>query len=70
MKYSIFNWVIKDFYVNVNDRNIKIVPKDAYQKLTKVSLAYWIMDDGSFNKTKGTIILCTETPIQELMFYV
>jgi hypothetical protein len=70
LKYSIFNWVMEDFYVKIQNKNIKIVPKDAYQKLTKVSLAYWIMDDGSFNKIKGTIILWTETRIHEWMFYV
>ena len=39
----------------------KNVPKDSSGKLTAVSLAYWIMDDGSFNKAKGYLVLCTES---------
>lgn len=46
LKYSIFNWTMEDFYVKVENKNIKFVPANANENLTAVSLAYWIMDDG------------------------
>ena len=63
LKYSFFNWVMdefyfKDFYLN---RNIKVLPLNAIKKLTKVALAYWIMDDGSYNKINNNFILCTDS---------
>lgn len=63
--YSLFNWVITDFYINTLNKNIKIIPLNAEHKLTPVSLAYWIMDDGSFSKHKGNIILCTDSYSKE-----
>ena len=41
------------------------MPKDSSGKLTAVSLAYWIMDDGSFNKAKGYLVLCTDSYSKE-----
>ena len=61
LKYALFNWAYEDFYVKDGHKNIKIVPKDIINKLTPVSLAYWIMDDGSFSKSKGYLILCTDS---------
>lgn len=56
LKYALFNWVVEDFYVKDGNKNIKIVPKDSISRLTPVSLTYWIMDDSSFNKSKGYLI--------------
>jgi len=61
LRYSLFNWVITDFYIKILNNKIKIIPLNAEQKLTAVSLAYWIMDDGSFSKSKGQLILCTDS---------
>ena len=53
--------VREEFYVD----NIKIVPKNMRQcrpdYLTSVGLAFWIMDDGSYNK---------QGPGLETYFYV
>ena len=65
LKYSIFNWTMEDFYVKVENKNIKFVPAKANENLTAVSLAYWIMDDGSYNKIKGCLILCTDSYSKE-----
>lgn len=65
LKYSMFNWVSDDFYVKNENKNIKIIPKDSINRLTSISLAYWIMDDGSFNKSKGYLILCTDSYSRE-----
>lgn len=33
LKYSMFNWVYQDFYNKINNKNIKIVPKNSYEKM-------------------------------------
>jgi hypothetical protein len=62
LKYSFFNWVMEDFYKKdpVLNRNIKILPLNAENQFTGVSLAFWIMDDGSYNKIKQNLTLCTD----------
>nr|WVH38006.1 LAGLIDADG endonuclease [Fomes fomentarius] len=70
LKYALFNWVVEEFYVKDLNKNIKIVPKDSINRLTPVSLAYWIMDDGSFNKSKGYLILCTLSYCKEDVLYL
>lgn len=66
-KYSFFNWVIEDFYKKepIINRNIKILPLNIDKQLTAVSLAYWIMDDGSYNKIKNNLILWTDSFSEE-----
>ena len=61
LKYYIFNWIREDFYTKIDNKYIKIVPKNSYEKLTEVGLAYWIMDDGSYSKTNNNLILCTDS---------
>jgi superfamily I DNA and/or RNA helicase len=43
--YTYFNWVNEEFYVKLNNKNIKNLPKKSYLslRLTPVSLAYWIL---------------------------
>ena len=60
LKYALFNWVYEDFYVKDGHKNIKIVPKDGINRLTPVSLAFWIMDDGSFSKSLRSAPLRSE----------
>ena len=38
--------------------------------LTSVGLAYWIMDDGSYNQHKGNIILCTDCYTKEDVLFL
>lgn len=69
LKYSQFNWVFSNFYVKQIESNgfIKIVPLNIYESLTAIGLAFWIMDDGSYSKIKGNIILCTDSyTLQEI----
>jgi LAGLIDADG DNA endonuclease family len=70
LKYTYFNWVNEEFYVKLNNKNIKILPKNSYLRLTPVSLAYWIMDDGSFNKAKGYLVLCTDSFSKEEVLHL
>jgi hypothetical protein len=70
LKYALFNWVFEDFYIKSENKNIKIVPKNSINRITPVSLAYWIMDDGSFSKSKGYLILCTDSYCKEDVLYL
>lgn len=38
----------------------KVVPLNIAELFTPLSLAYWLSDDGSFIKSHGSIILCTD----------
>lgn len=46
MTLPCFNYFKDIFYLN----NIKIVPLNIYKLLTPIGLAFWIMDDGTYNK--------------------
>jgi hypothetical protein len=61
LRYPQFNWVIEDFYIKVSKQKNKNCTTKYFTPLTAVSLANWIMDDGSFNKIKGNLILCTDS---------
>lgn len=67
LKYSFFNWAMEDFYRKdpVLNRNIKFLPLNADEQLTAVSLANWKMDDGSYNKIKHNLTLCTDSFYEE-----
>ena len=65
LKYSIFNWAYDDFYEQIQNKNIKFIPKNSINRITSVSLAYRIMVDGSFNKIKGYLILCRDSYSRE-----
>lgn len=49
-------------YNTITNKFVKIVPLNIIEIFTEISLAYWIMDDGYFDKygRAQTIILCTE----------
>ena len=49
------------FYKKINNKYIKILPLNSGENLTKIGLAFWIMDDGSYNKIKKNLILCTDS---------
>lgn len=44
--------------------------KNSYDKLTAVSLAFFIMDDGSFNKIKGHLVICTDSFTKEDVLFL
>lgn len=80
LKYPHFNFAREEFYkpiywvptreeitnnVNYNNRFIKVVPLDIYNKLTNMGLAFWLMDDGSFSKHRNYVIICTDSYSKE-----
>lgn len=54
-----FNELYKLFYLSPSRK--KIVPDNIEELLTPQSLAYWIADDGSWNKVKKYISLSTDS---------
>src|SRR2546423_12397323 len=52
-----FNELYDLFYLGGRKR----VPSDIGSLLTPLGLAYWICDDGSFDKKGGFVVLCTES---------
>lgn len=52
-----FNELYDLFYLDGRKR----VPSDIGSLLTPLGLAYWICDDGSFDKKGGFVVLCTES---------
>jgi hypothetical protein len=40
---------------------LKIVPLAIGEMLTPLSLAYWLCDDGTFDKRRGVVKFCTES---------
>lgn len=52
-----FNEIYDLFY----ESGKKIVPKTIGDLLTPLSLAYWIADDGSWNKVCKYVVLCTDS---------
>ena len=54
---SCFNDLYNLFYLS----KIKVIPSNIAEILTPVSLAFWIADDGSWNKIGRFITLCTDS---------
>lgn len=50
-------------YETSSNKRIKIIPKNINEYLTFRGLAYWVMDDGTYNK--GRVYLCTHSFTQE-----
>jgi hypothetical protein len=52
----------QEWYIKTPDTNKykKIIPLKIENYLTNIGLAYWIMDDGYFDNTSKTIIICTD----------
>jgi LAGLIDADG DNA endonuclease family len=40
LKYPEFNWVSEDFYVKLDNKKFKIIPRDSFNRITAVSLAF------------------------------
>lgn len=66
MTLPCFNYFKDIFYLN----NIKIVPLNIYKLLTPIGLAFWIMDDGTYNKKGKYLILCTDNFSHKEVLYL
>lgn len=52
-----FNEIYNLFYPS----GVKTVPLNIKELMTPLGLAYWIADDGSFNKSNRHVVLCTDS---------
>jgi len=48
------------FILSFREKN-QILPSNIADLFTPLSLAYWIVDDGCFNKISQRVILCTHS---------
>jgi hypothetical protein len=51
----------KELYFMFYPAGKKIIPLNIGELLTPISLAYWIADDGCWNKTNKYVVLCTDS---------
>jgi hypothetical protein len=49
------------WYNRVEGKNIKVVPSNISSILTPRAFAYWLSGDGHFDKSQGSIVLCTDS---------
>ena len=60
-RHCSLNFYKEQFYKkDRNGKQYKVVPKLIHRWLTPRALAYWYMDDGSFNKSRGDYYLHTQ----------
>jgi len=52
-----FNEIYNMFYISGK----KVIPVNIFDLLTPLGLAYWIADDGSWNKVNKYVTLCTDS---------
>jgi hypothetical protein len=55
-----FNYYRDLFYVD----KVKRIPENIGELLTAISLAFWIQEDGYFNKRDNTITICTDSYLE------
>jgi hypothetical protein len=49
------------WYTKVNGKNAKVIPSNIAEWITPRALAYWLCGVGSFHKTHGSIVICTDS---------
>lgn len=57
---SYFTDLYKLWYQKIGKTVVKVIPIDIEKLLTPVAIAYWIAGDGTFDKSKNRIIICTD----------
>lgn len=62
--FSSFNWIYEAFYIN----NRKILPQFISEYLSPLTLAIWIMDDGTLVKNKGLSFASHSFTLEECKF--
>lgn len=69
--HQFFNILYDQWYFEKDQKKVKILPNDIEKDLSPVSLAFWIMGDGYWEKNSKTIFLCTENfSIKEIIFLI
>ena len=62
-----FNELYNLFYVN----GVKVVPQNIAELITPLGLAFWICDDGCFQKSHNIVILCTDSfPLEQVTLLI
>ena len=66
--FSSLIWIYNSFYVNINGKNIKKVPKWIEEYITPIGLAHWIMQDGSRQNKQGIYIATHSFTYEECIY--
>ena len=66
--FSSLIWIYNSFYININGKNIKRVPKWIEEYITPLGLAHWIMQDGSRQNKQGIYIATHSFTYEECIY--
>lgn len=61
----LFSELHKQWYKQVDGKNIKILPDNILDFITPISIAYWLAGDGSFHKRDGSVTIATNSFTKE-----
>jgi hypothetical protein len=61
LNFPYFTEIYSNWYIRINNKNVKILPTNIAELLTPRAIAYWIMCDGYYHKTNKTIIISTDS---------
>lgn len=60
-----FTDLYKQWYQKVSKTTVKVIPVNIEKFLTPLAIAYWIAGDGTFDKSKSRVIICTDNFTKE-----
>ena len=58
-----FTNLYKQWYQRIGKTIVKVIPID--KTLTPLAIAYWVAGDGTFDKSRSKVILCTDNFTKE-----
>jgi hypothetical protein len=60
-----FTKLYNKWYQNVGKLTLKVIPADIDKILTPLAIAYWVAGDGTFDKSRSRVFLCTDNFTKE-----
>jgi hypothetical protein len=60
-----FTNLYKQWYQKIGKTTVKVIPIDINKTLTPLAIAYWVAGDGTFDKSRSRVILCTDNFTKE-----
>ncbi len=61
LTFPSFTEIYSNWYIIINNKNVKILLKNIGELLISRAIVYWIMCDDYFHKTNKTIIISTDS---------
>ena len=60
-----FTNLYKQWYQKIGKTTVKVIPIDIDKTFTPLAITYWVAGDGTFDKSRSRIILCTDNFTKE-----